>query len=69
MEAEMIFASFIIEHNMPITSTKYIEPIFCASIAKKYTSAVIKSIAHFTQNEVDTLKNNPSKSDSFPKKT
>ena len=61
MRAEMLFSSFIIEHNIPIASTEHAGPLFRtmfpdSSTAKKYasartkTTAVIKWMAHFTQN-------------------
>ena len=38
MQAEIIFASFIIEYNIPIASTEHAGPLFCATITKKYAS-------------------------------
>ena len=54
----MICVSFIIEHNIPIASTEHVGPLFQDTITKKYassqrkTTAVIKRMAHFTQNGI-----------------
>ena len=55
MQAKMIFVSFVIEHDVP-ANTEHAGPLLCATITRKYASiqtkatAVIKSMAHFTQN-------------------
>ena len=65
MQAEMIFASFIIGHNIFTASAEHVRPLFNATIAKIQASAraiitlVLKLMAHFTQNRIiDILKNN-----------
>ena len=69
----MIFASFIIEHNIPIASTEHLGSIFYVTIRggdallpKQQIIAALKSVANFIQNGIiDVLKNNLFKLDTF----
>ena len=74
MLAEMIFALFIIEHNIPIACIEPAGTLFCAMIPKYYASvqtktiSPIKSMVHFAQNGIiDHFKNNLCKLDTSPK--
>lgn len=69
--AELLFTSFLIEHNLPIGCSDHAGPLFRkmfpdSAIAKKYgcartkTSAIVRGLAAATQNEIaSVIKNNP----------